>query len=181
ASSIGARGGAGPAGHLLVWTSADGHPRGAAVVRAAAAVAPGALSGVSDPPSEASPPRPAPAWAAELDGQILGEMAEECAWRYQQRGFQLARHEREAVEDWAPLEVAEGAIDTLVIGLVECGGRAAEVVVGAAAPDAPGTIYTAARTLLEGGELARAVALAAEHAPVDAAVEEAVLRAFQHA
>src|SRR6185295_13642654 len=83
--------------------------------------------------------------------------------------------------DWGPLEIAEASMDTLVAGLVECGGRAAEVVVGAAAPDAPGTVYTAVRTLLESGALVRAVDLAAEHAPVDAAIEEAVLRAFQHA
>ena len=132
--------------HLLVWTGSDGDERAAALVRSAA---PPARIGDDDP----SAPKP-PAWARELDTEILTEMAEECAFRYEQRAYQMRRLSgEELVEDWRAVDRIEEILGTLARGLAECGAQAREIVTAKIDPESPGSVYAAARTLLESGQL----------------------------
>ena len=158
--------------HLLVWTGSDGAERATALVRSAA---PPATVGDDDP----SAPK-APAWARELDAEILTEMAEECAFRYDQRAYQMRRLSgEELVEDWRAVNRIEEILGTLARGLAECGAQAREIATAKINPESPGSVYTAARTLLGAGQLPAVIALAAAHVPVDAALADAVRFAFR--
>lgn len=177
AATIGEREGA--SRHSLVWTSSDGHERAAVILRAPASnEAPGRRGGPASPGA----PAPAPPWAVDLDREILTQMTEELAFRYGQRAFQLKRAAgEEPPEDWSAVERTEQVADVLAAGLADCGPTAREIVTGAASPDDPGTVYAAARVLLEAGALDQAVELGRAHAPANPALEAAFLEAFQHA
>jgi 3-oxoacyl-[acyl-carrier-protein] synthase-1 len=185
--------------HLLVWTAAEGDERAATLVRAAAPPArigdedawggggspAGAHRGRVWEPSEgshledANPPQ-APAWARELDAEILTEMADECAFRYEQRAYQTRRLSgEELVEDWRAVDRIEEILGTLARGLAECGAQAREIVTAKIDPESPGSVYTAARTLLTAGQLPAVIALATAHVPADAALADAVRFAFR--
>ncbi len=158
--------------HLLVWTGSDGDERAAAVVRSSA---PPARTGEDDANAPA-----APAWARELDAEILTEMADECAFRYEQRAYQLQKLSgEELVEDWRAIDRVEEILATLARGLAECGAQAREIVIAKVDPESPASVYAAARTLLEAGQLPAVIALAAAHAPADAGIADAVRFAFR--
>jgi len=158
--------------HLLVWTASDGDERVAALVRSA--TPPGHI-GEDDPKA----PK-APAWARELDTEILTEMAEECAFRYEQRAYQMRRLSgEELVQDWRAIDRVEEILGTLARGLAECGAEAREIVTAKMDPESPGSVYAAARTLLAAGDLPAVIALAATHVPAAASLADAVRFAFR--
>jgi 3-oxoacyl-[acyl-carrier-protein] synthase-1 len=169
----------GGASHTLVWTSSDGNERAAALVRAEppSARKNSEIGGLSQ-----DAPPVSPAWAEELDRGILTEMAEECCFRYQQRGFQLSKPDNEEVrKDWRHIERTEECTDNLALGLSECGPLAQRIAQSAVPSNGPGAVYTAIRTVLEAGNHRQAIAIAAEHVASDSSMEEPALQAFQHA
>jgi 3-oxoacyl-[acyl-carrier-protein] synthase-1 len=170
ATSMGARG-IDRGAHMLVWTSSDGPDRAAAVLRASV-----------EPETVAETAWRTSGWARDLDEAVLSEMAEECAFRYGQRSFQLDQLAgEEIVPNWRAIERAEEVIGTLSRGLAECGGHGWEVVTAAASQESPGSVYAAVRTLLEAGQLAKAVDVAGVHVSAELRLVEPCLLAFQHA
>jgi len=163
--------------HLLVWTGSDGDDRAAALVRAAAPPELGTIAGDDDARAAGAPP-----WARALDGEILAEMAAECSFRYEQRDYQLRQLSgEELVHDWLAVDRVEAILATLTRGLAECGAQAREVVTAAVDPEAPGSVYAAARTLLEAGHLPAVIELAVAHVPAAPQLADAIRFAFRGA
>ena len=165
--------------HALIWTSSDGRERAAALVRTADPAGGKRPEGKSM--AQNAPPV-SPPWAEQLDREVLANMAEECCFRYQQRGSQLAELANgEAAENWRHIERTEECADNLALGLGECGPLAREVVKSASSSGEPGTVYTAVRTFLEAGERRQAIGIAQQQIAADPSLESAVLAAFQQA
>jgi hypothetical protein len=165
--------------HSLIWTSSDGRERAAALVRTASPSVGKRPEGTkrTQDASLVSPP-----WAEELDRGILSEMAEECCFRYEQRGSQLVELDNgEAAADWRGIERTEECADNLALGLGECGPLAGEIVQSTASSGSPGTVYTAVRTFLEAGERRQAIRIAVQQIAANSSLEGAVLEAFQQA
>jgi hypothetical protein len=137
-------GAAGPP--CLVWASSSGHERGAALVE-----------GTSHTESKARQiDAPSPRWAKELDALVLAEMADECAFRYQQRSFEYERLGQSPPTNWRSVEHIEGSLDALVRGLVEAGPPGLRALERLSEDWGSGSAYTKARVLLEAGRDAAA-------------------------
>ncbi len=183
--------------YSLIWTSSDGPERAAAILRSAdpapgayrdavasrAQGAAGQSAPVQSAPAQsaalqAAPPR----WARALDGEILACMIDELRFRFEQREYLLSEIDLgdEPPPDYAGVERVEDGMAALATGLAESGAQALQMSEEAANPQSPGTVYTAARVLLEAGEARRAVALAKTQIAANAAVEPTVVQAFAH-
>jgi 3-oxoacyl-[acyl-carrier-protein] synthase-1 len=174
--SAGARAGIGDT-YSLVWTSSDGSERAAAIVRSVAAP-PG---GHPDPGDAASLARcPHPAWAAELDAEMIATMLDESSFRFEQRAYQLAAMTDDPPANFAPIERTEDTMDALAIGLAECGTHALTLSEGAANPEFPGTVYTAVRVLLEAGRSRQAIAWLTPQLVAQPGLAPVILEAFLH-
>jgi hypothetical protein len=161
--------------YALVWTSADGPERAAALVRL-----PGRPA-AEPAPSAAKTKFATPPWAKELDRDILAEMVDECGFRYGQRAFQLAQAAAdEPPPDWGQIERTEEMLDSLAVGLAECGEPAWECARVSAVPAAPGKVYVAARVLLEDARNRDAIAFATEQLSAGPGAETELLDAYLH-
>jgi 3-oxoacyl-[acyl-carrier-protein] synthase-1 len=166
-----------PDAQILIWTAGEGHERAAALVQPAPSSRSGAPSA-----ARADDDADLPDWAAALDREIIAELAEECAFRYQQRADLMdALGDGELPKSWTAIARAEDQLDVLTAGMGEIGSRAAAVTAEGVDPGEPGTLYAAVRTRLESGDVDQAAALAATFVRGGPALAEAALNAFKHA
>lgn len=162
--------------YVLIWTAGEQHERAAVLLQPAPGAHPAAR--IEHRRDDADLPE----WAAALDQGIMAEMAEECAFRYQQRAdLTDALVDGELPKSWTPIARAEEQLDILTTGLAEIGLRAATATAQVVDPGEPGTLYAAVRTQLESGGVEGAIALAATFVPEGPALAEAALNAFKHA
>lgn len=159
----------------LVWTCSDGAERAAALVQLPKRSVPELA------PLPANTRDASPAWAKDLDRGIVAEMVDECRFRHAQRAYQLAGVSGdEPPSDWGQIEHTEEILDTLAVGLAECGDPAHECARGCVDPASPETVYVATRVLLEDGRSHEATTLAVEQITAEPATEAAVLEAYLH-
>lgn len=123
----------------------------------------------------------APRWARALDDSLQLELADEAAFRYEQRLFQYSgRADTEPQHLQLGLARIEAQLDAAVQGLADCGPRAwahAEAVLNER--PSPGALYVAARVAFEARERARGARIIDEHLTPDFAF--AARLAIEHA
>ncbi len=159
---------------LLVWTSSDGPERAAALVQLPALAAEKTVYGADH--ATVRPP-----WAKHLDREIVVEMIDECNFRFRQRAYQLRKTTGDdPPSDFAPIDRIEMILDSLAVGLAECGSLAHEQALRLVDAGAPETVYTAVRVLLEDGRSSAAIDLATRQILEAPATEEAVREAYLH-
>jgi 3-oxoacyl-[acyl-carrier-protein] synthase-1 len=161
---------------VLIWTAGERHERAAALLQPAPVAHPSARA------EHRAADVDLPEWAVALDQETIAELAEECAFRYQQRAdLTDALVDGDLPKSWTPIARAEDQLDIITSGMGEIGPRAATATAERVDPGEPGTLYAAVRTQLEGGDVDGAVALAATFVPEGAPLAEAALNAFKHA